>query len=331
MRKPGFIMQKIKRSKEMKTIEEFTKELSNGVLSVLPTKLSAELKLNPVSVTKVNDQEYHGISFVLEDPGMSPMYYVDDMYEEYNKGRNMNELIVELAQSYLMSLVRPDRRPLELKYDEAKNHLAFRVLDIRRNVKYLEKVPYINLGFDLALVPDIRMDDGNGGLWRTAVQHDMFKDMDDQEMFDYALKHARSVDPPLLTATWGKSPDSEEVVNLLDIDDCIRDIDKEVFYVLTNSHNLLGASVMFYPGVQEDVARVLGESYYAIPSSINEFLIIPLSSGVEYEYLRDLLEEANDEKTEPGEVLTDKVFFYDKETQVFGPWEDMEHLPQLKS
>ena len=159
----------------------------------------------------------------------------------------------------------------------------------------------------------------------------MFKDMDDQEMFDYALKHARSVDPPLLTATWGKNPDSEEVVNLLDIEDCIRDIDKEVFYVLTNSHNLLGASVMFYPGVQEDVARVLGESYYAIPSSINEFLIIPLSAGVEYEYLRDLLEEANDEKTEPGEVLTDKVFFYDKETQVFGPWEDMEHLPQLKS
>ena len=315
----------------MKTIEEFTKDLSKGLLMILPQQLSEDLKLKPVTVTKVNDQEFHGISFVLNDPEMSPMFYVDDMYEEYNDGRSMNELVLELAQLYLMSLIRSDRKPMELDFNSAKDHMAFRLLDIRRNIKYLEKVPYLNLGFDLALVPDIRMDDGNGGCWRTAVQHEMFEDMDDQEMFDYALKHVRSVDPPLLASACGGRFDSEEVVNLLDTDGSIKDLDKEVFYVLTNRHNLLGAAVLFYPGVQEDVARVLGESYYAVPSSINEFLIIPFSSGVEYEYLSELLKEANSEKTEPGEVLTDKVFFYDKERQVFGPWEEIEHLPHFKS
>lgn len=46
-------------------------------------------------------------------------------------------------------------------------------------------------------------------------------------------------------------------------------------YVATNSKKLNGACVMLYDGLLRDFARKVGRSFYIIPSSIHEVILIP--------------------------------------------------------
>lgn len=44
-------------------------------------------------------------------------------------------------------------------------------------------------------------------------------------------------------------------------------------FVVTNTQTVNGASVLFYQGMMGEIARIVGGSFYAIPSSIHEFLV----------------------------------------------------------
>ena len=303
----------------MKTIEEFNDYLALKIPEILPDKLNEGLKMKTVTVTMINDRELHGISFETDEAEAAPVFYMEDLYEEYLKGAGIDCLAAEAAHMYLCSLLDSHNvKPKELDFSKAKDHLALRLLDIRKNVKYLKTLPYINLGYDLALICDIQMDDGKGGCWRTNVQRGMFEDvMNEKELFEYAFSNVRTIDPPVLTSVSRNLNDLSPVDNLLSTGTRIKAREKEAFYILTNKYDLLGASVLFYPGIQEEIADKLGESYYAIPSSIHEFLIVPESAGLEWHYLRDLVLESNREVVGSKEALTDKVFYYDYDLGCF--------------
>ena len=59
------------------------------------------------------------------------------------------------------------------------------------------------------------------------------------------------------------------------------DFDSLPMYILTNSRQTNGASAILYPGVLSSLAKKLGGNMLLIPSSIHEFLVMPLDSDID--------------------------------------------------
>ena len=89
-------------------------------------------------------------------------------------------------------------------------------------------------------------------------------------------------------------------------------------YVATNSKKLNGACVMLYDGLLRDFARKVGKSFYIIPSSIHEVILIPDTLDMDIRYMKAMVKEVNGTEVAPDEVLSDNVYRYDIDTDRIG-------------
>lgn len=85
-------------------------------------------------------------------------------------------------------------------------------------------------------------------------------------------------------------------------------------YVATNSKKLNGACVMLYDGLLRSFARKVGKSFYIIPSSIHEVILIPDTLDMDIRYMKAMVKEVNGTEVSPDEVLSDNVYRYDIDT-----------------
>ena len=85
-------------------------------------------------------------------------------------------------------------------------------------------------------------------------------------------------------------------------------------YVATNSKKLNGACVMIYDGLLRDFARKVGRSFYIIPSSIHEVILIPDTLDMDIRYMKAMVKEVNGTEVALEEVLSDNVYRYDIDT-----------------
>ena len=85
-------------------------------------------------------------------------------------------------------------------------------------------------------------------------------------------------------------------------------------YVISNERLTLGAAVMIYPGMMEKVSDMLGGNIYIIPSSIHELIALSAKTEADPEYLRDMIRLVNRTQLMPRDVLSDSLYFFDRET-----------------
>ena len=83
-------------------------------------------------------------------------------------------------------------------------------------------------------------------------------------------------------------------------------------YVATNTNRTYGASVILYAGLLDAAAEKLG-SFYALPSSVHEFMFIPDTFG-NAEYIKQMVKEINAAEVPEEEVLSDNIYHYDSRT-----------------
>ena len=84
-------------------------------------------------------------------------------------------------------------------------------------------------------------------------------------------------------------------------------------YVISNERLTLGAAVMLYPGMMEKVSEMLGGNLYIIPSSIHELIAVSDKTEAHSEYLKDMIRLVNRTQLPPQDVLSDSLYFFDRE------------------
>ena len=91
----------------------------------------------------------------------------------------------------------------------------------------------------------------------------------------------------------------------------------ERLFVLTTTGEQFGAAALFYPGIREKIAELLCSSYYIIPSSVHEVLIVPANGIHEPEVLRELLHTVNKAQVPKEERLSSSIYIYDFDAEEF--------------
>ena len=81
-------------------------------------------------------------------------------------------------------------------------------------------------------------------------------------------------------------------------------------YVVTNRYRNLGAAVMLYPDVWKKAVEKIGGSFYILPSSIHEVILIPENYGIGKIQLEVMVEEINNTEVDEEEILSDSVYYY---------------------
>ena len=88
-------------------------------------------------------------------------------------------------------------------------------------------------------------------------------------------------------------------------------------YILTNGIRLYGASCMMYNGVLEKISEKLHSGFYVLPSSLHEVILVP-ADAYDQEYagqLKDIVITVNLEELQEQDMLSDTVYYYNKETK----------------
>jgi hypothetical protein len=84
-------------------------------------------------------------------------------------------------------------------------------------------------------------------------------------------------------------------------------------YVLTNKCRIEGASCIIYPNLLKDFAFTIGKSFYVIPSSVHEVILVPADDTTEADEIRNMIREINDTQVKVEEILSYSLYYFDKE------------------
>lgn len=86
----------------------------------------------------------------------------------------------------------------------------------------------------------------------------------------------------------------------------------DVMFVLTNSCRSFGAACLLYPDIMDIIGRLMGESFYILPSSIHELILVPYSKGLGKLEMEEMVKEVNETQVKDEDQLSEQVYFYDK-------------------
>ena len=74
------------------------------------------------------------------------------------------------------------------------------------------------------------------------------------------------------------------------------------------------AGVITHPQIMKRFMEQIGSDGYLLPSSIDEFLVVPALQGISPDALSAMVEEVNQTVLSPSSFLSDHVYYCHKET-----------------
>ena len=286
-------------------------EFQNYVAEQLPGYLpaswsSAELHINKVQ--KIG-AEYTALSVFREGVPHSVSIDLDDYYRSYCGGMREEEMFRQIADSLVdHEGEAPDIRWLSA-YGQVKDRLFVRVCSREMNAAYLRTAPHRCIE-DLALTCHVLVDlpERSDVFASVTVRHDLLAGYGaaEETLFADALASSAVILPARISRL--REALGAELT-------CA--VNREPFLVVTNSRGINGASALFYPGMMEKIARESGGSYYVLPSSIHEVLIVKDEGEDISGALEELVRDVNRRVVDPSERLSDHVYHYDARTAVF--------------
>lgn len=276
---------------------------------------------------------------------ISPVIYIDSLYEAYKTGRiGLNDIASIIASEYFKYLEPPFKNLSDIMdFKLARKRLAFRVVNTALNAEFLNSVPHMDI-LDLSLVFYYLINDDSGSLSCCTVTDYLINkwNLSPEKLYDSALKNAprllpsslssldeavcRILDPKTADSQTveqiGSSsvsvsvPSSKPVYNSGHVPDPGSETGQTkkpcgaAAFVLTNTAGVHGSAVIFYKGVPEKCFDLIGESYFILPSSIHELILVRESMVRDPLELAKIVRSVNLSSVSRNEFLSDQVYHY---------------------
>lgn len=319
--------------------QEFKDNIAMQIKDYLPQQYQ-DATVEIQTTIKNNNRKLDGLLIRLPEENLSPTIYLNDLYEDYEDGRTMEDILDQIAEIREMKEMDANM-PIKnfLDFEEIKGDIIFQVIGAEENQDRLSNMPHRKEN-DIALVYRIMVEDTQDTIGTIQITTNMMKNMgvDENTLYQAALENTqrefpatfRSMDDVMTEMI--KSDFMGININELSEDDILNGFMGDMLsggkeeqqkkaqtplYVLSNSRGMNGAAALFYPDMKEQIAEQLGGNYFVLPSSIHEVLIGPVDAvNLSYEELKDMVNEINETQVAPEEVLTGAVYHYDRETKM---------------
>lgn len=294
--------------------KEFYEEIINAIREEIPEEIRDMMEVDIREIVKANDTVLHGVIIKTPEQAIVPTIYIEDCIKQMPEGFAMKDLAEAIISLYHVGMREaPAVESLSLEFDDIKDKLVVQLAEVDRNRDRLKELAYKPLDNGMVMLAYVVVQEDERGSMRFAVTKDIVEgqNYDIDKMFETAMKNNEPVLVDISDAIFSDGIEFAE--NLFDKE--LSDKLPDGMYTLTNSSTNLGAAVLYYPDVQKRIGDMLQNSYYVLPSSIHELMILPRSANDNLEIFRKMVKEANETVVNPQEVLSDRVFMYDREKE----------------
>ncbi|MCR5338676.1 MAG: DUF5688 family protein [Lachnospiraceae bacterium] len=297
----------------MMEFNEFCEYIKDHIKEYLPPELeSAEVSITRVQ--KNNGTELMGLSIRGKDNPIAPNIYMNNYYQEYQQGMDVDLAMERIAEVYLQHK-EPDEAFSNIVEDFQnpefiRNHVVMSLVNAEKNAKMLEDTPH-SLKEDLAIIYKVFIGEKEGNVATITVKDSHMKEwgLTQEELHECALRNSRELMP----------------VEVQDIGRCLSAMGVPVdtvgmdqapmLYVISNTEKYNGAAAIIYSDCLQDLSDKLESDLYILPSSVHETLALVANSETSVETLAQMVREVNATMVSEQEQLSDHVYRYDAKTR----------------
>ncbi|MBR4150263.1 MAG: hypothetical protein IKR08_02690 [Firmicutes bacterium] len=325
------------------SFNEFRAWAAENIKDYLPAPYSDA----PVDVRKIAKSgcTYTGLNVMPEGCNTCATVDLDMFYEVYLGGADSEYLLQTMSE--VVQLPHP---PLDVdwlsEYGNVRDRLFVRLINAEDNRDALAGAPYKQFA-DLALTYYVMVDRHSDCVGSTMVRDNMLESygVSPEQLHADALASSAVLLPAKISRLSdeinrarhcageerGDTPaECQETANGLMPETCPDTANGPVpaacpddgtpasrMLLISNSKNFFGAAALFYDGLMEFIEGVIGGSYYVLPSSVNELILLPDDGETDPECLAALVRDVNRSVVRPDEWLSDNVYYYDAQTKQF--------------
>lgn len=280
--------------------------------------LPYQIKLH--NVQKNNGVLLESLVILQEDCNLSPQFYVRNYFARYERGESIEGMIQEICTAYRETVADAEQKTPNLSFAHCRERIIYRLVSMEKNEEQLTSIPYIPF-LNLAITFHCLMVQEKEEIGSIQINNSLLQswEIDHKQLFALAQENTMRLFP----AKYCKL----EQLMLDMIEECgmptgqaekfLSESNRNrepVTYVVTNESGINGAAVILYPKFLQQLATVVGGSYYLLPSSIHEMLIIEGSTTMTVQQLQQMVHDVNEQCVRADEVLSDDVYYYNDQS-----------------
>ncbi len=292
------------------TKKEFAGKLAKDVQEILREEGIA-VKTDVNTVKKLNDS-YEAITVTPEGSNIGVNIDIDQLYKALDNGKTYDQVMVQAVEAAKIGISqRPNLDISSLSdYSQMKKKLTMEIVSAEASKEMLRNIPHQSIE-DMAVVYRFILSSDDGGRASTLITNQLIENMGvtPEQLHADAMEFAPKNRPVTIKGI------SEVIAEEVGIDPDEILAGEERLYVATNKDKLHGASALVYPGFLKEAAKKLRGSYYILPSSIHEILLVPDNGEAQLDDLKQMVVEVNATQVAPADKLTDNVYYYNAATE----------------
>lgn len=303
------------------------KEFEELILCKVRECVGEEADVLVHSVTKNNGLKLSGIIILKPRERMSPTIYLENFFEDYMQGRNIDSIVNEIILIYEEQKGQIDFDPEKFKnIGETKSQIMYKLVNYSRNEELLKCAPHRRF-LDMAIVYYVVVTTNEYGIGSILIrnEHLEFWNIGEEDLFALAsintprkmpceIKSMANMIMELVDRRLTENARIGEIATEL-IAEVIHEADNNNairMYVLTNHQRVNGANTILYDKVLKNFAKQIRADLYILPSSIHEIIIVPKEEGVNAMLLKKIVKDVNEQNVIEEEWLSDNVYVYER-------------------
>jgi hypothetical protein len=283
---------------------------------------SKKVKVDVRKVTKNNNSVLTGLTIIDNSSNLAPTIYLESYFEDYKRGESISDICQRILKTYKNNKATDDFDvSIVTNFNHAKDNICCKLINAEHNAELLADAPHIIIE-DLAVIFYILAMNNESGIGTITVRNNIFEmwNITLEQLYDLALDNTMKINKEEILT---HSDIMKELFknNLLDEDfvlnEIINDFPMQMF-VVTNKSSLNGAITLFYDGLMKKFSKMVGGSFYILPSSIHEVLFIPcVNNHMSVDDFRDMVRSINKTEISKEDFLSDNIYYYNASTDNF--------------
>jgi len=269
------------------------------------------MSLHIHTALKNNGVERVGLTITDKHINISPTIYLEEYFKQFETGISIQDIVKNLIEVYHEVKFEHTWQVNTVKdFEIMRSKIVYKLIHAKKNETLLQNMPYIAY-LDFAIVFYILFEVDESGTATIPITHELIQLWD--VSLDVIQQNAFLNAPRLLPASFKPM---QIVINELMGTNCIEEeCTENLMFVLTNSLRTFGAACILYDGMLDKISEEIGESYYVLPSSIHEMIIVPESNSPSRAHLDEMITEVNQTQVDEEELLSECVYYYNHETK----------------
>ena len=298
-------------NKDMEYLQ-FLGEIRERVEARLGSKVTGEV----CTSTKNNGVKVTGLMLKSEEERVAPNFYLENQFIEWMRGlRTLEEISEKLCDAYQQEIERSRNllSAIQFSWEEFRDNVFLRLINQEKNMELLESIPHRKF-LDLAVVYyySVRISDDVAGSMIITNEHLNMLGITEEELYDTAKNNGDKFQPVRIRHMEDLL---YELGRKVGVEVLKTETDQPMLCVMTNTKNLFGAVAMTFTDELECFSMQIENSFYLLPSSVHEVILVPDCKDFSRDYFRNMVMEINATQVDATEVLSDNIYYYDKETK----------------